>query len=57
MASTIQCKYVGCDSQGWDSYKIDGKIQIECTTCGREIEGNFVIGNDGWIKQLAKAGA
>ena len=57
MTTSITCKCVGCDSQGWDSYVVDGKIRIECTTCECNIEGNFVIGADGWIEQAIEVEA
>jgi hypothetical protein len=55
--STIKCEYLDCDSQGWDSYTIDGELYIDCTTCGREIEGKFQIAADGWIERVTKVGA
>ena len=55
MATEIQCKCVGCNSEGWDSYTIAGELYLECATCECKIEGNFVIGSDGWIKQIQKA--
>ena len=55
--ATIECGFANCNSEGWDSYNLGKDLIIECTTCGRQIEGNFEIGADGWIKRSAKVGA
>jgi hypothetical protein len=54
MDAVIECKCTGCDAQGWDSYTIAGDLYIECSSCGCKIEGNFITGEDGWIKQITK---
>ena len=55
MTQAIKCSH--CGQQGWDSYLIGGKLHIECAKCECEIIGDFVMGEDGWIKQIQKVGA
>jgi hypothetical protein len=56
MTKEIKCEYTNCDSDGWDSYMVNGKLELECVTCGGDIKGNFEIGADGWVHRVAKAG-
>ena len=50
---TIKCQ--NCESEDWDSYDYNGKLRLECFWCYADIEGNFFIGKDGWVKKKVSA--